>query len=279
MKYLLHKVPRFVLVIAVLAVFGLIRVPVEERIRDGLVSANLLLPPPGQGAMEQMSQSALIGTLGGLRSLVATYLVLEAFEHFSTKDWEALLRTYNIVTNLEPRDESHWVSVIWHVGINATANMELDTSLPQFERERRFQEYAWKAVELGERGLEQLPESAAIRQQLAEVYRVKLQDPCAVAELYGEMIGLEGTPPYARRFHAYFLARCPGKEREAYAYLMDLYREGERQHLPTLIKEIKNMEEKLDVPPSERIPEADPDERRPSRAPSGNVLPGGIVVP
>ena len=79
-----------------------------------------------------------MGTLGGLRSLVATYLTLNAFEHFSTKSWDDLRANYLIITNLEPRDESHWVSVIWHIGINATANMEIDTRLPAFERERRF---------------------------------------------------------------------------------------------------------------------------------------------
>jgi hypothetical protein len=90
---------------------------------------------------------------------------------------------------------------------------------------------------------------------------------------------LPDAPGYVRRFHGYFMARCPGKEPQAYAYLMALYREGEHQHLPTLIKEIKTLEEKLGVPSPQRIPDADPD--RPKKAPRrpANVLPGGIVVP
>ncbi len=247
--------------------------------RERLVAAKLLLPPPAQSAFEQMGQSALMGTLGGLRSLVASFLVLEAFEHFSTKSWDELRQTYQIVTSLEPRDESHWVSVVWHLGINATANMEFDERLPAFERERRFNEYAFQAIELAERGISQIPESTAIRLQLAEVYREKLKDDCATARVYGDVIGLPGAPGYARRFHGYFMARCPGREEEAYAYLMALYREGDEQHLPTLIKEIKNLEEKLSVPGPRRIPNADPD--RPQKRPRqpDNVLPGGIVVP
>ena len=75
------------------------------------------------------------------------------------------------------------------------------------------------------------------------------------------------------------MARCPGKEMEAYAYLMGLYREGDQQHLPTLIKEIKTLEETLAIPGPRRIPDADPD--RPKKAPKqpANVLPGGIVIP
>ncbi len=279
MKRLFQKIPRTLWVLIGLASFGFARSSAEIHLRNELAGARMLLPPPGQGAFEQMSQSALIGTLGGLRSLVATYLTLEAYEHFSTKSWDELRQTYQIITNLEPTDESHWVSVIWHIGINATANMELDRKLPRFERERRFKEYAFQAIELAEKGIKQLPESAAIRIQLAEIYREKLKDDCATSRVYGQTIGLPGAPSYVRRFHGYFMARCPGKEQEAYAYLISLYREGSSQHLPTLIKEIKTLEEKLKIPSPQKIPEADPD--RPQKAPAkrANVLPGGIVVP
>ncbi len=283
MRALLQKIPRPLTVLVLLALFGLVRSPVEEGLRQRLIETRLLLPPPAQGALEQMSQSALMGTLGGLRSLVASFLVLQAYEHFSTKSWDDLRHTYQIITSLEPREESHWVSVVWHLGINATANMEFDENLPAFERERRFHEYALQAIELAERGLSQLPESSGIRLQLAEVYREKLKDDCATARVYGEVIGLPTAPGYSRRFYGYFMARCPGREKEAYAYLMDLYREGEHQHLPTLIKEIKNLEEKLSVPLPQRIPDADPDRPQKTRKgpanPPANQLPGGIVIP
>ncbi len=279
MKRLFQKIPRILPVLVLLALFGIVRGPVEDRLREDLVSAKLLTPPPAQGAFEQMGQSALMGTLGGLRSLVAAFMTLEAFDHFSNKSWDDLRQSYQIITALEPRDETHWVSVIWHLGINATANMEIDERLPAFERERRFKEYAFQAIEFAERGIEQLPESSAIRIQLAEVYREKLKDDCATARVYGDVIGLPDAPGYSRRFHGYFMARCPGKEKEAYAYLMALYGEGEQQHLPTLIKEIKNLEEKLGIPGPRRIPDADPDRpQKASRRPP-NLLPGDILVP
>lgn len=259
MNFLLQKVPRFVLVIVVLVVFGLIRSPIEDHIRDRLVKANLLLPPPGKTAMEQMSQSALIGTLGGLRSLVSTYLVLEAFQHFSDKNWDELHRTYNIITSLEPNDETNWVSFIWHIGINATANMQVDESLPQFERDRRFKEYAFEGIEIGERAMEQLPDSVKIKTQLAEIYRVKLDDKCAVAKLYGEVRDLDGAPAYADRFYGYFLAECPGREREAYEHLIELYHENEQNHLPSLIATVKDLEKTLEIPLIQRIPDPYPD--------------------
>lgn len=277
----LLKLPRIVPVIVVLVIFGLIRSPFEDGIRRKMVEAQLLLPPPGHTAMQQMSQSALMGTLGGLRSLVATFLVLEAFGHFSNKEWDELQKNYTLITNLEPRDESHWESVVWHLGINATANMEIDTKLPAFERKRRFNKYALAAIEMGELGLKQLPHSSAIRIQLAEVYREKLKDPCETARLYKDCIGLEGAPGYVDRFYGYFLADCAGNEKEAYEYLMNLYRAEERHHKGTLIQKIEELEEKLGIPESERIPGTRP--KRPSpgdkKKRQDNVLPGGIVIP
>ncbi|MEC5126463.1 hypothetical protein VSU19_06855 [Verrucomicrobiales bacterium BCK34] len=282
MKTILQKCPRLVLVIAGLALFGFIREPIEDRLRVRLVEEKLLLPPPGQTAMEQMSQSALMGTLGGLRSLVAVFLTLEAYEHFSNKDWEQLSQTYAVITNLEPNDEEHWVTWIWHIGINATANMEIDDRLPEFERKRRFFAYALEAVDIAERGIKQNPESATIRMQLAEVYREKLKDNCATSRVYGDTIGLPDALPFVERFHGYFMARCEGKEQEAYDYLSGLYRESERNHLPTLIVEIKKLEKFLNIPIPQRIPDADPD-KRPQKSnrkkPAPNELPGGLIIP
>jgi len=268
---ILRRIPRWIPALVLLAAFGLIRQPLEHRLREELATANLLLPPPGQNAMQQMSQSTLLGTLGGLRSLVATYLVIEAFNHFSNKEWDELQRDYAIVTNLEPRDEHHWVTVIWHIGINATANMQNDMRLPEFERKRRYHEYALSAVELAERGIEQLPDSVPIRLQLAEVYREKLRDPCAVARVYGEIMKLPSAPGYAERFYGYFLADCPGEEEQAYAYLMRLYHAEERHHKGTLVTKIRELEEKLGIPPFQRIP-AESGEENDSATQGGKIL-------
>lgn len=254
MKELLQRLPRWILVLAALAVFGMIRLPIEEKLGNQLEENHLLLPPPAQDAVQQMSQSALMGTLGGLRTLVSSYLVLEAFEHFSSKQWEDLRRTYAIITSLEPRDENHWRDVVWHLGINATANMQLDESIPEFERNRRFNEYALLAVDLANQGIQQNPNSIIIRQQLAEVYREKLEDYCATARVYTELVEIPGAPQYSDRFVGYFLADCPGMERKAYDHLRRLYYEGEHNHLPSLIIKLKDLEETLDVLPALRIP-------------------------
>ena len=63
MKNLFQKVPRLVLAVIGLAVFGLVRAPFEDDLRGRLVETRLLLPPPAKGAFEQMSQSEIATAL------------------------------------------------------------------------------------------------------------------------------------------------------------------------------------------------------------------------
>ena len=56
-------------------------------------------------------------------------------------------------------------------------------------------------------------------------------------------------------FAAYELAQSPGHEREAYEQLHGLYDSGEQQRLPTLLRRLKELEIKLDIPPDQRIPD------------------------
>jgi hypothetical protein len=53
------------------------------------------------------------------------------------------------------------------------------------------------------------------------------------------------------------MAKCPGREREAYDYLRKLYEEGEKQRLPSLINLLRQMENKLEIPTTDRVLSAD----------------------
>jgi hypothetical protein len=63
---------------------------------------------------------------------------------------------------------------------------------------------------------------------------------------------------YNKRFSAYELSYCEGREREAYERLHQLYNEGKKERLPTLITRLKFLENKLDIPQDQRIPDLAP---------------------
>jgi hypothetical protein len=67
---------------------------------------------------------------------------------------------------------------------------------------------------------------------------------------------LPGARTYNRRFSAYELSYCEGREREAYQRLRQLYDEGEKERLPTLITRLKFLQTKLNIAPDQRIPDS-----------------------
>ena len=86
---------------------------------------------------------------------------------------------------------------------------------------------------------------------------------CEISDLYLKASECSNSFPFMYRFHVYYLANCEGREKEAYEKHMDLYEEG-RKHLiekgvmtwkPTLIVQIGELEQKLGIPESDRIPE------------------------
>ena len=76
----------------------------------------------------------------------------------------------------------------------------------------------------------------------------------------GEVIAaaLPGALSYEKRFAAYELSHCEGREREAYEHLRRLYDLGENERLPTLLSRLKDLEIKLDIPLDQRIPDRVP---------------------
>lgn len=75
------------------------------------------------------------------------------------------------------------------------------------------------------------------------------------AEYYAKAATLPEAAPWDRRFSAYELWSCEGREREAYDRLRSLYNEGKKERLPTLIKRLKFLEDKIGIPQEERIPD------------------------
>ena len=75
------------------------------------------------------------------------------------------------------------------------------------------------------------------------------------SEFFAKAAALPGAPSYDKRFSAYELSYCDGREREAYQRLRRLYDTGENERLPTLIARLKFLEGKLNIPQDQRIPD------------------------
>lgn len=246
--------------LAILLVFGMVRARWEDGLTRRFVDEGLLLEIATTDLRSTVGRSAALALLGGLRPLVAIYTTLHAFDAWTFRQWDVVERDYRLITTLMPEDTDSWKTGAWHMAYNASAS-ELfdDSSIPTAVREKNSRDWVLKGVEFMKRGVEQNPRSAILHQELADIYREKLDEPCLAARHY--RLAMEGDHPrsFVHRFYGYFLARCPGREQEAYDYLMELYHRGRHERLPTLIQRVKELEEKLSIPATHRIPDPDPD--------------------
>jgi predicted Zn-dependent protease len=130
-----------------------------------------------------------------------------------------------------------------------------DTKQPrQALRVKAQREYFAIGKEFLERGIKNNPDRPELYEALARLYKEKYKDHERSAEYYAKAATLPGAAPWDRRFSAYELSSFEGREREAYDRLRSLYDEGEKERLPTLIKRLKLLEDKLAIPQDQRIP-------------------------
>ncbi|MGI9088187.1 MAG: hypothetical protein ACR2HH_10685 [Chthoniobacterales bacterium] len=246
------------LVICGLLAFGGLRLPLEhalylEHIRRGLPSP----PPLDLSLREQIGQLGFVAALGGFRSLVADYLFIQAHVAWERTDWSRLLLLLREVTTLQPHAILFWDIAAWHMAWNASTAALNNPAQPRAAlRIKAQREYFDLGKDFLERGITNNPDHPQLYLALARLYREKYQDHARAAEYFALAAEKPGAPSYAKRFAAYELSDCPGRERPAYEQLLALYQQGERERLPTLIKRLKFLEDKLNIPRDQRIPDS-----------------------
>src|SRR5205823_9761832 len=118
-------------------------------------------------------------------------------------------------------------------------------------------EYFQLGKDFLERGIKNNPDRPQLYEAMARLYREKYNDHEHAAEFFGKAAELPGAPSYAKRFAAYELSRCEGRAQEAYDRLHGLYAAGDNERLPMLIRRLKDLEIKLDIPLDQRIADTD----------------------
>lgn len=255
------------LALLLVVLFGLLRVPFEDRLQSRLEADQLLTRPLAIGMIEQMGQSAFLATLGGTRALVAIYMSLLAYDAWEYQDWDRVETSFDVIYQLQPHDLQAWITGAWHQHTNASVNMEQrpdwrEWKLPHEQsREEARDRYIAKGIDILRDGVRNNPDSGKLYQEFAWTLWKKGKDPCAAADAYKKALNLPGSLGFTVRFHGYTLAECPGREREAYDYLKGLYNQGNKKHhLPSVIVSLKKLERQLDIPFILRIPDPEPDE-------------------
>src|SRR4030095_6803179 len=234
---------RLLLALLTLIVLGTIKMPIERELATihrrehfGGVEFNLDL-------REKLGQLGFIAALSGFRAIVADGLFIQAHVAWERTEWSRVLLLFRHVTTLQPRSILFWDMAAWHMAWNASVAAMNDRAQPRLAlRVKAQREYFALGKDFLERGIRNNPDRPQLYEALARLYKEKYKDHERASEFFAKAAPLPGAPSFDRRFSAYELSYCEGREREAYERLRQLYNEGEQERLPTLVTRLKFLE-------------------------------------
>jgi tetratricopeptide (TPR) repeat protein len=247
---------RTAVVLAVLVGLGTLKLPIERNLATLHRQEHFRGVEFNLDLREKLGQLGFVAALSGFRAIVADALFIQAHAAWENTEWGRMLLLFRHITTLQPRVLLFWDTAAWHMAWNASVAAMNDQTQPRLAlRVKAQREYFALGKEFLERGIRNNPDRPDLYEALARLYKEKYKDHEHASEFYAKAATLPGAPTFDRRFSAYELSYCEGREGEAYERLRHLYDEGPQERLPTLIKRLKFLEEKLGIPQDQRIPE------------------------
>jgi hypothetical protein len=223
---------------------GFLRMPFEAALATACAEQRLTAPKLDIGTREKIGQTSSAVALGGLRTLVATFLNLRAFSFFTEQKWEDVAHTYDIIVDLAPRTRYYWESGSWHQAYNAASYYLNDSTLPPLRRREAWRSSIQAGKAFLERGIRNNPDDWSLQANLGFLLSDPNKFPAfpdqnesfrQAAAAYRSAGETGNALPYVKRAELFALARVPGSETEALALARKLYAEGRRNHTPTLL--------------------------------------------
>ena len=243
--------------LAVILVLGAGKLPVEEVATCYLREARLLTKPISISLRESLGQASFAASLGGLRSLVASITYLRAYREWENINWAKVDSLFQITTRLQPTYFNYWDEASWHMAFNAASSYLYNQEINPMLRGKLYEEHVQRGIDILKEGLLFLPDEPRLWNSLAEIYERRVHDPRKAAECYLEVFRISHNDRYSR-FAGYQLAQASDRESwvKGYELLKTAY--DKKQRPPSVIDQLKNLEERLNIPPLKRIPDTRP---------------------
>jgi hypothetical protein len=223
---------RYGIVIGALGVFGAVRLPFEAGLREELKTARLIPQAMAVSTRDKIGQTSSAVALGGLRTLVATFLNLRAFSYFEAQRWDDVADTFDTIVDLAPRTRYYWETGTSHAAYNAASYYLNESSLAPLRRREAWRASVLRGRAFLERGIRNNPEDWSLLRnlgfllsdtQLFPAFRNPDEAFLAAANAYQRSAATGKALPYVKRAEFISLARVTGKEAEALAMGRELY--------------------------------------------------------
>ncbi len=238
----------------ILAVGGAALQPFCHRLAEAesatnLRKASITLLPSRDTLAEQLS----FFLLGGLRSLAAEIMVLDATTAWTKRNWPLVERRWQMITTLNPERQNYWVNAARDMAVNAAAHAINNERLDDRERVSLSRSYFERGVRFLREGIAHHPDSILLHISLGDTYADLNRFPsfAQAAEVYHRAVQLGASGLYQRQ-EFYNLCRIRGREHEAWALGRELYK-NPAQRVPSLLCLLFVLQQKLDVPPEQKL--------------------------
>jgi len=230
----------FIIGLSVLAM-GALRLPFEQRVTKQLYDEGLLAPKLKVRTGEKIGQTFYAVSLGGLRTLVATFMNLRAYGFFEEQKWAEVAETYDFIVDLAPHTRYYWDTGSWHQAYNAASYYLYGTTdLSSHRRKQAWRDFIVGGRDFLEDGIRNNPRDPALYERLGYL----LADPNKIAAFGDYSAAFEDSydaymgavrldmvrNKYAKRAALYSLARVPGREKESLELAMEI--RAEQKILP-----------------------------------------------
>lgn len=214
-----------VVVLLVLLVAGWVKSPWEEGKQAAFEQQGLLWRPLERDVKKKIGQTCAAVALGGLRSVVATFLNLSAYGSFENREWVKLSDQFETIVALQPRTTYYWDVGAWHMAYNAAMDYKENEKLPAARQEALHRAYVLKGRSFLERGVQNNPDNWTLLSSLGRFYGnpKKYPDYAKSAGAYERAWKTGKARNFEARAWLYSLARVEGREREALSLARQLF--------------------------------------------------------
>lgn len=215
-----------IVIAAVLAGTGYLRMPREQKFTQDLRERKIAHPQIDSEIWSEMGQTSLAGAFGGLRSVMASFMSVGAYDHFENNDWYELENDYDVITALDPYNSFYWDSGGWHLGWNAASWAKRNQDFSPAKRQLFEMEYLEKGDAFYWKGLKYNPKSEKLYYEMGAMWSNEFKRPDLerAAEAF-KMVRYSRNPVYRRRY-LFTVSRITGREIEAYDEMMRLMQDG-----------------------------------------------------
>lgn len=251
-RRLIHSLYHIAAGAAMLGLGGAALLPYSAKLKREENAAGLqadMPPVTGDALVEQLA----FFTLGGLRSLAAEILVLDATTAWVERDWPRAESRWQMVTTLCPLRPNYWISASRDMATNAASHALHDSELTLAEQTRLSRRYFARGERFLQDAAAHLPNHVLIHKHLGDLYSDLNRFPsfARAAAAYHRAVELGAAPIYQRQ-EFYNLCRIRGREEEAWKLGRELFR-TQNHRVPSLKCLLFVLQHKIHVAPEERL--------------------------